>query len=132
MRKNLPIPQYMCMPPPPDVAAAKSLWFMGDKEPNTKETLPPPPPRGTTSARGPSPPKPRKVEHQAAPEAKELREADEIPHIEAQQVGPMLQAAVQAPGKVDMQYLLVEATKMLQERPDQATPALMYRHCSDG
>ena len=46
MRKNLPIPQYMCMPPPPDVAAAERLGFMGDKEPNAKETLPHPPTKG--------------------------------------------------------------------------------------
>ena len=105
---------------------------MGGEEPHAKETLPPPLLRSTTSARGTSPPKPRKVEHRAAPEAKELQESDEIPHTEAQQVVQLLQVADQAPGKVNMQYLLAEATKMLQERPDRATPALMYRHCSDG
>ena len=86
MHKKLPIPQYMCMPPPLDVAAAQSLGFVGGEEPHAEETLPPPPPRGARSARGHSSQKPRKVEHRAALEAKELREADEIPHTEAQQV----------------------------------------------
>ena len=43
----------------------------------------------------------------------------------------MLQAAVQAPGAVDLHQLLGEATRILRE-PDKPSPALYYRHCRDG
>ena len=87
MRKNLPIPAYMCAPPPPEQAQTESMGYMSSADVGDVH-LPPPPPRGHVGPR--EAPAPR----QADLSPKEADGGRGMCHTDAQQVVQMLEVAV--------------------------------------